>query len=354
MDGHTSWPWIVWRERWVSTAALLLAIPGLAWLDYRFEQLPNHLGPPLYLLPVMLGCFLLTPWQQLGLVLALLAAWSWTVTKQQSPLEIKDFISILSPIPLLAALVWLTHLRQSCSLQRTALAEQQRELSEQLECSLEAAAIAHEVGQPLSQLLLQLKLMQLRLEQQPQLPTIIGDLLNDVQHSGQQILELITAMKRLQKNEAAPEFTVNLSAIVKGCLEQAESSFKDSMITISHTGLHQKHQVMGDAKQLEIAIANLLRNAQQSLKKQPLGDRHLQVSLITEQHQCALCMADSGEGLPHNDLQRLAMKSNTPGGMGLGLLMVAGIARGHHGELRLGASAALGGAELCLLIPGVN
>jgi two-component system sensor kinase ParS len=248
-------------------------------------------------------------------------------------------------------MVWLTHLREGCSQQRAALTQQRNELSQKLERSLEASALAHELGQPLSQLMLQLRLMQFRLEQQPQLAAATSQLLSDVQSSGQQIQELIAAMSRLLRNTDPPSTQVNLSSITRACLQQMAPECEAAGITLSCMGLQQRHAVVGDAKQLEIAILNLLRNAQHSLAGIPPDQRRLQVTLTTEQRQRRLRVADSGPGLPSQNPETLLLNSTTEGGMGLGLLMVSGIAQRHGGELRLGRSASLGGAELCLSFP---
>lgn len=344
-----------WCGRWAAATALLLATPLLAWLDYRLGQFPSHAGPPLCFLPVMAGCFLLTWRQELSIALAFAAEWIWAIGGQKGAFSGLQLMSLVYPLPLLAAMVWLTHLRQGCSLQRAALLQQRQELSQKLVRSLEASALAHELGQPLSQLMLQLRLLQFRLEQQPQLAASTGQLLNDLQSSGQQIQELIAAMSRLLRNSDPPTARIDLSAITRACLRQMAPEREAARITLSCTGLQQTHLVVGDAKQLEIAILNLLRNAQHSLTSQPPSQRQLQVTLTTnQQQQRLLCVADSGPGLASKDHKTLLLNSTTQGGMGLGLLMVSGIARRHGGALHLDGSTHLGGAELCLILPAAH
>ena len=342
------------RGHWAAAVALLLATPLLGWLDYRLGQFPANAGPPLCFLPVMAGCFLLTPLQELGLALAFTAEWTWAIGSQGDVFSGHHLMSLINPIPLLAAMVWFTHLRQGCSLQRAALTQQRNALTQKLERSLEASALAHELGQPLSQLMLQLRLMQFRLEQQPELAAATGRVLGDMQSSGEQIQELIAAMSRLLRNSDPATTAVDLGSIARTCLQQMAPSLAAAGIALSCSGLHNNHLVVGDAKQLEIAILNLLRNALCSLSAQPPGQRQLRMTLALEPQQLVLHVADSGPGLPCESAENLLLNSQTPGGMGLGLLVVSGVARRHGGELRLGTSAELGGAELCLSLPAAR
>ena len=351
MQGLQAWLWHVGRRRWTAVTALLLATPLLARLDYQLGQFPTNAGPPLCFLPVMAGCFWLTTPQELCVAAAFAAEWTWAIASQGDAFSGLRLMSLIYPLPLLAAMVWLTHLRQGCSLQRAALTQQRNELRQKLERSLEASALAHELGQPLSQLMLQLHLLQFRLEQQPPLVGSAGQLLSDVRSSGEQIQALIAAMSRVLRNTDSPSTRVNLSSIVQTCLQQTEPERVAAAITLSCTGLQQRHLVTGDAKQLEIAILNLLRNAHNSLAGQPKSQRQLQVTLTREQQKLLLRVADSGAGLPSEDPEALLLNSSTTGGMGQGLLVVSSIVQKHDGELHLGQSIHLGGAELCLSFP---
>lgn len=335
------------RAGWISTAGLIAATLLLAEADHGIGQLPGNVGPPLCFLPSMLGPCLLTALQQLCLALVFFAVWAGAISGHSAPSPLHALLALLGPIPLLIALTCLAKLRQGHELQQTTLRDK-------LERSLQASALAHELGQPLSQLLLQTRLALYRLEQQHGLPAGTLEPLEHLQQSGQQIQELIAAITGLLNNQPLAREAVDLAAITRRCLRELEPLRRNQRMALQSTGLDETALVLGDAKQLEIAISNLLRNAQESLRTQAPNHRHLSVVISRRQGELVLCIADSGAGLPSSEQQDLLMNSDKPSGMGLGLLTAQNVARRHGGALRLGASVALGGAELCLSLPAAR
>ena len=332
------------QSNWTLTAGLIAATVLLAKLDHGLGQLPGNVGPPLCFLPSMLGPSLLTAVQQFCLGLVLFAVWAGSISSHAAPKLLHALLALLGPIPILITLTWLAQLRQSHK-------AQQATLKDKLERCLEASALAHELGQPLSQLLLQTRLVHYQLEQQPGIPAGALEPLEHLQQSGQQIQELIAAMTGLLNNHPLAKDQVDLAAITRCCLRELEASRLSHRITLQTSGLHTTSRLQGDAKQLEIAISNLLRNALQSLRAQAPERRRLRVVISRSERWLALHIADSGSGLASSEQQDLVMNSNKPGGMGLGLLTAQSIARRHGGELRLGASTELGGAEASLRFP---
>jgi len=101
------------------------------------------------------------------------------------------------------ALVWLAQLRLHSKTQQLQLLRQQGDLERKLHSSLQASALAHELGQPLSQLLLQTRLVHYRLEQVDQIPSEALKPLEQLKQSGEHIHELTAAIRRLLRNDAA-------------------------------------------------------------------------------------------------------------------------------------------------------
>lgn len=329
---------------WINTAALIIATLVLCNLDQRLGQLPGNIGPPLCFMPSMLGPCLLTAAQQIVLVAVFFAVWVGSISGQLTPGSPQEVMALLGPIPILIALIALAQLRQNCRWQQAALRDK-------LERSLQASALAHELGQPLSELLLQTRLVQHRLEQQPGISTGSLEPLEHLQECGQEIQNLIRAITGLLNNQALSRDVVDLAAIARRCLQQRQPARLMHGIGLRSAGLEEPRLVQGDARQLEIAISNLLQNAEQCVNTLSPGRRQLSVVITQTGRQMVLQVADSGPGLPSTEQQDLLMNSNKPNGMGLGLLTVRSIALRHGGDLRLGASSELGGAELSLSLP---
>ena len=330
-------------------AVLALTTVLLTSVDLNIGQLPHNAGPPLCFLPAMIGPFLLSPLEELGVCLVFFA--SWIITRIGSDAWTPRFIlSLLGPLPLMLALVWLAQLRLHSKTQQLQLLRQQGDLEQKLHSSLQASALAHELGQPLSQLLLQTRLVHYRLEQVDQIPAEALKPLEQLKQSGEHIQELTAAIRRLLRNDAAVQ-RLDLSDLLRRCLLPLQRTALDAGIQLQLDGLHQSAFVMGDSQQLAIAINNLLRNAEHSLLEVAPAQRLLRVALSQAHGRIVLHIADRGAGLPSNDPEALTLNSHKSGGMGLGVLMVRSIARGHGGELQLGRSTDLGGAEVSLSFP---
>jgi nitrogen fixation/metabolism regulation signal transduction histidine kinase len=189
-----------------------------------------------------------------------------------------------------------------------------------------------------------------RLEQVDQIPSEALKPLEQLKQSGEHIHELTAAIRRLLRNDAAVQ-RMDLSDLLRRCLLPLQRTALDAGIQLQLDGLHQSAFVMGDSQQLAIAINNLLRNAEHSLLEVAPAQRLLRVALSQAHGRIVVHIADSGAGLPSNDPEALTLNSHKSGGMGLGVLMVRSIARGHGGELQLGTSTDLGGAEVSLSFP---
>jgi CheY-like chemotaxis protein len=104
--------------------------------------------------------------------------------------------------------------------------------------------------------------------------------------------------------------------------------------------------VLGDGGQLQQALLNLLLNAEQAMRARPtrrirVGARHLAESDAIE-----LFIADSGHGIPEENLRRIFDPFFTTRevgqGTGLGLSICYGIVRDHGGQITVESRVAQG------------
>lgn len=225
---------------------------------------------------------------------------------------------------------------------------QQSLLEAKLERGLQASALAHELRQPLSYLLMQSRLMQSRVEGGSADPMAVLEGVENLQRSAQQIHQLIDTITALLRGQPGQREPVDLVALVQELLASccAERSLRQIQL---HLDLPAEPVVLELNKaQISIAIRNLLMNAQQALLDVEPQHRHLAVTLDQKAEQVQLQVADSGPGLPSHSIRELVMNSSTASGMGLGLFTVHAIAKQHQGRLTLGRSQALRGAECSL------
>jgi len=237
-----------------------------------------------------------------------------------------------------------------------ALDRQRQMLRQKLRTSLTAAAVAHEINQPLSSLsLISARLIQQaeatpgRAESLPLMQVLLTEC--------QRVVELIEKMRMLLQSVESEQGPVSLIDATTSALTYLRRPIAAEDVQLQTTGLTGPGTVIhGDGGQLQVAITNLLRNALAAMQEGPRHQRQLAVTLRELPGWVELVVADSGPGFPSSWLgrdlteDRLFQSSRTTG-MGLGLYLVGATVENHRGSVRLSRSRELGGSEVTLRFP---
>ena len=257
-----------------------------------------------------------------------------------------------------AGVQWRLHRsHRSQRLANDALRRQRQLLRQKLRTSLTAAAIAHEINQPISSLSLISERLILQAEEQPG-PEGSLPLLQVLLAESKRVAEITEKMRMLLSSVQSEHGPVSLARVIRGALLYLHRRLQAEGVQLSSVGLEEpsEGQVHGDAEQLQVAVTNLLRNALAAVASCPPDQRRINLSLRPRPGALELTVEDSGAGFPDGWLgldrqeERLFL-STAPGGMGLGLYVVAATADNHGGQMHLGRSLRLGGAEVRLSLP---
>ncbi|NDW44140.1 ATP-binding protein [Ruegeria sp. PrR005] len=198
--------------------------------------------------------------------------------------------------------------------------------------TLMLSGVSHDLRTPLTRLKLGLAM----LDEEDAAP-----LLQDVTEM-QQMLDAFLDFSR-GVSESAPE-PVDPGELLRQIVEDAQRSHGDVQL-IACEGCDAGEKVMLRPMALRRAVENLIGNALR------YGNR-AEVSLAMTSKFLRIRVEDDGPGIPADKraeaikpFQRLdaARNQNKGGGVGLGLAIVADVARAHGGALRLGDSQRLGG-----------
>ena len=230
-------------------------------------------------------------------------------------------------------------------------------LKDKLRSSLQAAAVAHEINQPLSVLLLNSQLLLERSKKpgSPALPEAWQAQLQSIRHEADRVVLTIETMRALLRNVQTDHQRLDLREVAQSALLYARSSGPLSRIGVDSAALERQQEpawVDGDAVQIQIAIVNLLRNAAEALSEGAVPDAWVRLSLVAEDGLWCLSVEDNGPGLPPAVLDDTPLQTTKTSGSGLGLFVVRTTMENHHGVLRCGTSAR-GGAALQLLFPAM-
>jgi PAS domain S-box-containing protein len=239
------------------------------------------------------------------------------------------------------------------------LKERQRlELEAKLRTSLTAAAVAHEIKQPLSAIMIHSRLLRSRLEQLPdgQVRSLLQPLLEQQLGESERVVTTIEKMRMLLRNVQTEQQRLDLCNVIASTRLYLRPLLQRHGVSVVAGGLEQPQWLLGDASQLQMALSNLIRNAVEALSQGQVAEPRLQLSLERriDSHGSPwleLRVADNGPGFADLQLEQLLLASTKPQGSGLGLFVVNAAVQIHGGSLRLGRSDELGGAEVLLRLP---
>jgi signal transduction histidine kinase len=241
-------------------------------------------------------------------------------------------------------------LAQAAQRERVKDAQALQLLKLKLRSSLEAAAIAHEIKAPLSQILLRSQLLLSADATEQGSAAACRPELTAIASAAEQVLTTIEQMRCLLRNVQTSHQRLDLATVASSALLYLQPAAGKAGVELGSTGLDSPCWIEGDSAQLQIAIVNLLRNSVEALQGQR-GPRRIALQLHTTVDEAVLQIEDNGPGLPARSDLLEPLSSAQPKGSGLGLFVVQTTMDNHGGRLSLGRSARLKGAAVTLVLP---
>ena len=225
-------------------------------------------------------------------------------------------------------------------------------LQQKMQTSVVASAVAHEVNQPLSEILIKSQMALEQAKGTTDLPPGIRFLLNGIVEDSRRVEKTIEKMRALLRNVPTPRIALDLRDVVDSSLLYLRRAAQNSGIRLE-VGLPGKPvTVLGDASQLQLAVSNLLRNAMEAIAESYAATRRIEVRVSKRGSQAEIVVGDSGPGLDPAVEDKIfsPLTSTRAKGSGLGLYLVRTTIQNHGGTIKAGRSK-LGGAEFSLQIP---
>ena len=231
--------------------------------------------------------------------------------------------------------------------------EQREEITRKLKTSLAAAGIAHEINQPLSQILLQTELSLRNLAKKPGQDPENAEAFRLIQGRAEQVVGTIETIRALLGNVASDHQPLNLTDVVRSAALYLQPALQRAGVELRTEGLEATHTITGDDAQLHLLVSNLVRNAIQAVESQPTDRRKISISLAETPGGLTLNMEDSGPGFTEEQKLRSEMpiESTKPEGMGMGLFLARTAAENHRASITFSRSPTLGGASVTVTFP---
>ena len=208
---------------------------------------------------------------------------------------------------------------------------------------------SHELRTPLTRMVADLEVAIAHPAHEPSGDTL-ARLLEDATDL-QQLLNDLLYLARASSDQAIAREEVDLDDIA---LRVARTVQPPSALRVDTTGVGAA-RVVGDARALERAVRNLVDNALRH------ATTTVAIATASDGMQSVITVDDDGAGVAVADRARIferftrldEARSRGAGGAGLGLAIVADIARRHGGRVDVGASPA-GGARFALALPSAD
>jgi signal transduction histidine kinase len=244
-------------------------------------------------------------------------------------------------------------LEESRSREKAAEQRQREEITRKLKTSLAAAGIAHEINQPLSQILLQTELSLRNLAGKTGKDSESAEAFRMIQGRAEQVVDTIETIRALLGNVASDHQTLNLADVVRSAVLYLQPALQRAGAELRTEGLDSSRMITGDDAQLHLLVSNLLRNALQAVESQPTDRRKISISLVETHGGLTLNMEDSGPGFTEEQKLRSEMpiESTKPEGMGMGLFLARTAAENHRASITFSRSPSLGGAKVTVTFP---
>lgn len=218
-------------------------------------------------------------------------------------------------------------------------AEQRAESSRAQHLDELGAGIAHELGQPLAAVIAYSQAA-LRMMAEPLKPAALDELRRTLQSNAEQALRAGDLMQRIRalvrrQPVAMREMVMQDAILAALALEQAR--IDATAVTVARRLPAAPVEIVGDRMLIEQLLSNLLRNAIESLGGIDDRSRRVTIGLDAGARHCRVMIEDNGPGMSEAQRARAfhPFRSSKPGGIGVGLVVCATIARAHGGEIAI-------------------
>ena len=221
-----------------------------------------------------------------------------------------------------------------------------------------AAAIAHEVKNPLAGIEVMAGILRRQLPESLDAQTILGDIIKEAKMANAIVVEVLDFVRpiRLQVER------VSLGDVLRDAVSMAESHVPRGQVEVSMELAGELAPIQGDPHQLRQIFTNLMTNAFEALG----GSGHVRVvaaQLPAEEEatngvdslgvpMIQVEVSDDGPGMPADIMDRIFSPFFTtkPKGSGLGLAIVRKIVDAHDGRIDVSARET-GGTRFRITLP---
>jgi len=330
------------QQAWDTVLPLALLVPILLWIAARFRSVFSAVGG--FMVSLIIVCTTIYGIGYFG---------GPGLAEEDRILEAQIFVVSVMLAALLIAALFAERRRAEASLVQSKMMLEQERDNKLMNTQAVAAAIAHEVNQPLNAIVINsgvvLQLLEKKLPQDVEVREVMNEIINDASRTG----ELIDSVRGLFRQSGEPPQLTNVNEIILGVLRLVRGELQDRGLSQLIQLAPELPLVPANRNQLHQVILNLVHNALEAMDG--IQDRTGVLRVGTEVRDgvaILVTVEDSGLGIDGENLDKIfdAFFTTKRNGTGLGLAICRTIIERHAGELTA-SSDGKNGALFSIVLP---
>jgi two-component system sensor kinase FixL len=215
------------------------------------------------------------------------------------------------------------------------------------------AAVAHELNQPLTAVMLYLQALRRKLGQSAAIgpESAVLEILGKATREAERAGSIIQRMRHFVEKREPDRQTIDLGRLIDEALELTLLGNDGAGIEVIREETGTLPPIDVDPVQIQQILINLIRNAIEAVRNRP--ERWIRIGVGSGEGRLTVEVEDSGPGIPRETVRSLfkAFATSKKTGLGLGLAISRSIAQNHGGDLLVEPGGEGRGATFVLSLP---
>ncbi len=196
-----------------------------------------------------------------------------------------------------------------------------------------AAALAHELNQPLTAIAQNADTALLVLSDMTPADPELRDILSEIEAQSLRAGEIIRALRSFIAKDTGSFVPFDLAPLVQQTLALVRGELRESGVTVNLALAADLPAVLGNRVQIAQVLVNLLQNAIEAMVASNTNRRDITLSARQRDGDVLVGVQDSGPGIPDGRPTFTQFETTKPSGMGLGLSICRTIIEAHNGVI---------------------
>lgn len=213
------------------------------------------------------------------------------------------------------------------------------------------AAIAHELNQPLTAILLYLQSVSRKASTLGDFDPMLLEVIRKAEGEAERAGEIIQRMRQLVEKKEPEREQINVEEFSRSCIQLVQMGTNERASLFSCRMAPNLPLLPADPVQIRQVLINLLKNAREAVRDMRV--RNVSLDVVCHDGFIEFQVSDTGPGVPEDMIPELfkAFSGQKQKGLGLGLAISRSIAQNHGGDLFLGPKVENRGATFILKLP---